>query len=313
MAVFTAKIANFIGWGEVSRRYKTKKAKGRHRNTFQVRLNGHLVTIRQKTRVLSPNKNALRGKFVESSTIRVSHIKTFAEGDEFVTDLCWLLGFATQSRVIAYELEFQGKRVRRSVMGAYNSWRPPFGRGIGEITDFLSQTWPAYQQLKTTRPVAAFIHMINVSDLSGNVMEVAASFGMQCLEAVKSYYAIDEGHKHSIQEDKNGRFRYPSGKEPTFKDLMTKTLAAVGMPLPGSFDRIKKLRDALIHRGFIRETDRVASYIFGQLSPGALHRAMFEVMEEVHDLLREYMLRLLGYKGSYWSYSHEGSLPKSIK
>ena len=39
---------------------------------------------------------------------------------------------------------------------------------------------------------------------------------------------------------------------------------------------------------------------------------MFAIMERVHDLLREYMLRLLGYKGDYWAYSQSGMRKKTV-
>jgi hypothetical protein len=39
---------------------------------------------------------------------------------------------------------------------------------------------------------------------------------------------------------------------------------------------------------------------------------MFKVMEEVHDTIREYLLRLLGYKGDFWLYSGRGSVHKTI-
>jgi hypothetical protein len=78
------------------------------------------------------------------------------------------------------------------------------------------------------------------------------------------------------------------------------------------FNKIVRLRNALVHRGFIRETDKVTHYIFGALSVGAMHTAMFEVMEDTQDALREYMLRLLGYRGHYCSYSNSGMSHKTI-
>jgi hypothetical protein len=312
MAVFVAKIANLIGWGEQSRSARTKRSKGWKRNTIQVRLDGHVVTIRQNAKALQPNRNSLRGKFIESSTIRVSHIKSFEEGETFVHDLCWLLSFATQSNVVAYRLKFENHAKSRSVLGAYNSWRPPFGGGVGKLSDFLQQTWPTYQHLKNTYPLSAFIHMIISSDLSGRVIESSISFGMQSLECIKTYYALAHGATHSITETNQGRFIYSNNQEVSFEDLLKKTLSHVGMPLPPSFVRIKRLRNALIHRGFIRDGDKVTRYIFGTLAPGSLHNAMFEIMEDVQDILREYMLRLLGYKGEFHPYSQRGMEVKII-
>jgi hypothetical protein len=313
MAVIEAKIVNLIGWGEVARAYRTKKTKGWRRDTCQVKLGRHTVTIKQRKKALEPkNRNALRGQTIDSSTMRVSHVKTFEEGEDIVVDICWLLSFATQSHVVAYNLKF-GKRLRgHSVAGTYNSWRPPFGNGIGSLTDFLKQTWPNYQRLKSQQPIHAFIHMLDASDISGRVMESSISFSMQVLESIKSYWAINDGPRHGITESPQGRFVKGRNNGVPFKDLLELTLKSVGMQLPPSITTIIRLRNALIHRGFVGEADQVTAYIFGPLKPGALHEEMFKVMEEVHDTIREYLLRLLGYKGDFWLYSGRGSIHKTI-
>jgi hypothetical protein len=98
----------------------------------------------------------------------------------------------------------------------------------------------------------------------------------------------------------------------SFEQLMTLTLQDVGMTLPSSFKEIKRLRNALIHRGFIRESDNIMKFIFDAAPPGGMHDAMFGVMEDAQDILREYMLRLLGYKGKWRTYSFKGQQHRII-
>jgi hypothetical protein len=69
----------------------------------------------------------------------------------------------------------------------------------------------------------------------------------------------------------------------SFEKLLKLALQDVSMQLPKAFSTIVKLRNAIIHRGFIRETDSVTRYIFGQLDPGTVHTAVFETMEQVQD------------------------------
>jgi hypothetical protein len=180
------------------------------------------------------------------------------------------------------------------------------------VSDFVQQAWPQYQKHKDSRAISAIIHMITKSDIVGTVLETQVTSSVQCLEALKSYFALSEGHRFKIKEDRDGSFVNAAKGQVNFAELLKLTLEDVGMSLPGNFRRIKRLRDALVHRGFIRETDRVTKFIFGPLSPGAMHTAMFEVMEEIQDVLREYILRLLGYKGGYWTYSNSGSTHKVI-
>lgn len=300
MKLFRAKIVNLIGYGE---KVTMRRDGSWARDKYCLNLDGHYVVIKQRKRVLNIKKNSVRGQMVDSSSITVSKIKSFEDGVELVDDLCWLLSFATQSSVAAYEFTYGSRKKQRSIMASYNAWRPPFGSGIGKLSDFVTQAWPNYQKFKRNRPLSALIHMIDASDLSGALLESKITSSMQCLESIKSYFALTEGARFGIVEDKTGKFLDARGREISFGELLRRTLADVGMPLPPSFEKIKRLRNALVHRGFIRETDNVTRYIFGSLSAGEMHAAMFEVMEDVQDILREYMLRLLGYKGDFCTYS----------
>ena len=298
MPVFYAKLVNFIGYGE----YVTKRRSGWTRDKYRLKLDGHSVTIRQLKRVRNINRNKARGTQIDSSRVSITKISSFDEGIAFVDDLCWLLTFVTQSSVMAFEYGLGKRKTFHSVMGSCNAWRPPFGNGIGKISDFVTQAWPNYQKLKSTRPLTAFIHMIDASDLSGGLLEMKVTASLQCLESIKSYFALTEGTKFNIKESKKGQFLDDKGDEIHFEKLLKLALQDVGMTLPRSFPTIKALRNALVHRGFIRETDNVTRYIFGPLPPRAMHAAMFEVMEDVQDILREYIFRLLGYKGKFRAY-----------
>ena len=56
----------------------------------------------------------------------------------------------------------------------------------------------------------------------------------------------------------------------------------------------------------------ITKFIFGNAPPGGMHGAMFGVMEDAQDILREYMLRILGYKGEWCAYSFKGELYREI-
>src|SRR4051794_25931322 len=101
-AIFKAKVANLIGWGEIM----SKGRNGNWRDKFRWELEGHVVTIKQHRKVLTPKPNELRGKWVGSSTLTITKISSVEEGIIFAEDLCWLLTFATQSSVRAYDFKF---------------------------------------------------------------------------------------------------------------------------------------------------------------------------------------------------------------
>ena len=308
MPTFRARIVNLPGYGEVITRHKRG---GSTRDKFVLGLDGRTITIKQRKAALAVNGNRWRGKQIDTSTVYVSKVSSLDEGSEIVDDLCWLLSFATHSNVSAYHYSY-GKRARgHSVFGVYNHWRPPFHSGWGSISDFVQQAWPRYQTLKSSRPLSAFIHMIEVTDLPDTLLETQISLSIQCLESIKTYFALAEGQRFNINEHRSGKFLDGHGKELHFERLLRLTLEDVGMALP-PFKEIKRLRNALIHRGFIRETDKITKYIFGPVPPRGIHSAMFAVMEDVQDILREYMLRLLGYKGRWCAYGQKRDIYRTI-
>jgi hypothetical protein len=308
MPVFIAKLSNLIGWGEVT----SRRGKGWCRNKFKLKLDGHAVTIVQRRKVLKMQWSAARGRLVESSTVRVAGIKTFEEGRELVEDMCALISFAMHTRVVPYEFAFGTYKSAHSIAAACNQWRAPFGSGIGKLTEFVMQAWLTYRAKKQSRALGHLIHMITMSDAEGAVFETQVTVSMQCLESIKSYFAISEGTRFGIREEKDGKFVGVDGKEVSFKETLKLALREVGMTLPPTFPRIVRLRNAIIHRGFIRESDQVTRYIFGPLSPGAMFDAMFATMEHVQDILREFVFRLLNYKGSFRLYADAGSDSKTL-
>jgi hypothetical protein len=309
MPIFRARIVNLAGYGEDATRHKNG---GWTRDKTLLKLSGHSVTIKQRKSALKFNGNEWRGKQHDTSTIFVSKVRSLEEGMTVVDDLCWLLSFAHSSRIQAYHYSYGRRAKAHGVQGTYNEWRPPFHSGVGRVSDFVQLAWPNYQKLKATRPLPAFIHMMVASDLgSGSLLEAQISASVQCLESIKSYFALTEGTRYNITEARNGTFRR-GNVEMKFEGLLKLTLQDVGMKLPSSFDTIRKLRNALAHRGFIRPTDNITKSIFGNVPANGMHSAMFSVMEDAQDILREYILRLLGYKGKWCAYSHKGELYREI-
>jgi hypothetical protein len=210
-------------------------------------LDGHKIIIKQRKEVLKLTSSQARGHQIDSSVCTVAGVQTFDEGIQLVDDICWLLSFATQSSVQAYAHAAAKKKTFRGVTGVCNQWRPAFGSGIGKLSDFIVLTWPYYRQLNTTGPISAFIHMIDASDVTDGFLETKITTGMQCLESIKSYFAQSEGAKHGIREERSGRFVNARNKELTFEELLKLTLGEIGMSLPSSFEKIKRLRNALIY------------------------------------------------------------------
>lgn len=303
MPVFQAKVVNLVGWGE-----QTSK-----RNKIHLTLGQYKVVITQLRAGMPKTRASVRGRMIDSSRISIKGVTTYDEGVQAVTDLCWLWSFAIECRVLPYWYKFGRTIEGHSVSGRCNGWRPPFGNGVGSASEFVTQAWSRYRAIGGARGVDGLIDMIGFAVLPESTIESQATASVQCLESIKSYFAICEGKRFGIKEENNGSFTKPNGKPATFEFLLKLTLNDVGMTLPPPFGRIKRLRNAIVHRGYIRETDSVTRYIFGALPPGAMHTAMFETVEAAQDILREFVLRLLGYKGDFWLYSQSGRVDANIK
>lgn len=302
MPSFQAKLVNFVGYGARTQRF-SKRSWSRDR--FEFELDNRRIKIVQRAAVRTFGKAQFRGRTVASSAVTIFRVGSFREGEVLLNDLCWLLSFATHSPVLPYKLEFGGNAKIYDTLHRYNSWRPPFEFGGSEMVGFIAAAWPRYQKLKDSRALEGLIHLIVTSDAPGTLLETQVTTGVQCLECIKTYFALSEGRRFHITEQVNGTFKGPKNST-SFEKLMELALDDVGMKLPEEFEVIKRLRNAIVHRGFVREQDQVATHIFGALKPGAMHRAMFRTFEQTQDLIREYMLRLLGYKGDYLPYSHAG-------
>jgi hypothetical protein len=153
MAVFVAKIANLIGWGEVA----TRRGDGWTRNKFKLKLDGHEVTVMQRACVLKMSANNARGRLIESSTVRIARITTYKEGRDFVEALCELLSFARHSRIAAYEFRFGNRRTVHSIVAACNQFRPPFGEASASYPTSVSGHGPPIEhRSKRAHSMASF-------------------------------------------------------------------------------------------------------------------------------------------------------------
>ena len=132
----------------------------------------------QRACVLKMSANNARGRLIESSTVRIARITTYKEGRDFVEALCELLSFARHSRIAAYEFRFGNRRTVHSIVAQCNQFRPPFGAGVGELSDFIIQAWPAYRAQKQARALNGLIHMITLTDANRTVLETKGR--LQC-------------------------------------------------------------------------------------------------------------------------------------
>lgn len=258
------------------------------RKTVTFTCEGRQFIVTQEPEVINSPVSQFTGHFYPTTQILVPNV---TESDvrnvlASIDRICWLLSFACQSRVVCYGHDYPAEALgeRKSVVGTTQYFRPVFEiRDGAVIRDFIDQTYPEYTQLEQSRILNVAIHYLLQADREDLPNECRLIFAFVLLENLKHTYAVSEGIPFV-----NGFFRKgPNPKDKTipFKDMLTRMFKAVGMT--PALDDIVSLRNDIVHSGVSNLT----------------HHVNWEAYEQIQDLVREYLLRLLGFKGSYSLYS----------
>jgi hypothetical protein len=141
---------------------------------------------------------------------------------------------------------------------------------------FLEQAWPVYHAIEKKRQLNIVFDYFVLSQLSRQPIELQLVVTFVLLENLKSTYARERGIPF-----KKGKFRKPDEhqKEYPFQALLEAMLLEVEMS--PDLSKIVTLRNEIIHSGITQldTNERIKIWGFAQ------------------DIVREYLLRLLGYKG----------------
>jgi hypothetical protein len=280
--MFTAKVANYFGMGNERTVYPDG---GWAWNVLVCKLGRYKVRIIQKRDIIS-NKIKAEG-LVYTSDFEIIGVRNFVEGKNVTFDICCLLSLASLSQVVPFHYEFKEKGIRHNVIAEAKFFRPLLTIKCGEtIQKYLELTWPHYRKLKRKRKLAEVIEMINIAELNSQPLEVRLALVFIILENLKGTYAKMKGYpfiRGFYVDPTNNKLRL------NFKVLLTEMLSEQGMS--PALIRIITLRNEIIHFGLSRKP----------------YESLRKNYEACQDIVQEYLLRLLGYKGHFQIYSTKGS------
>lgn len=261
----------------------------RIRDTIEFNCGDQIFVLKQKAGVITGNISDFKGHFCETSEILVRDVapddvpKTLAA----IHRICWLLSFAGLSRVLCYGHEFpdgSGHGARHSVVGVADFFRPTLDILDGAaIKSFIEQTYPTFVRLEKSRKLNVVIDYLLQAERQHQPTECRLIFAFVLLENLKDTFARKSGIPYL-----KGYFRKmpkPNGPKYSFEELLNLMFREVRMRR--GLKRVIKLRNEIIHSGLSHMS----------------HRQQWAMYEKVHDLLREYILRLLGFHGNYLIYS----------
>ncbi len=260
------------------------------RDTVEFNCAGQTFILTQKEEVITRNTSEFKGRFCETSEILVENVQASEVNEtlEVIDRICWLLSFAGLSSVVRYGHVYPeggpGQSLR-TVMGTAEYFRPTLEIRDGElIKSFIEQTYPNFVNLEQSRKVNVVIRYLLQAELPGQPTECKLILAFVLLENLKHTYAVSKlipyskGFFRKVPKPIKGNDAY------SFVELLALMLREVQMH--PNLDDIKDLRNDLIHSGLSTKP----------------HDQLWAMYERIHDLLREYILRLLGYSGYYLPY-----------
>ncbi len=217
-----------------------------------------------------------------------------------VDNICWLLSFISSSTIARYcwtwfEDGKKPKTGRRTLPGLTRRHECPlvYPWEVREIEGFITQTYDRYKSIKEARKLDVAIHYCVLAERAETPIELQLIILAVLFENLKNTFGEQK-------YPRKGKFDFEDakGKKLSFKDLLTKMFLDVGMTEDDSkIKGIVDLRNELLHTALTK------------MSPQEQHNQYLLL----RDMVQEYLLRLLHYKGGYHSYAELMYSIKSIK
>jgi hypothetical protein len=261
----------------------------RMRNLTKILVNGFNVELVEHPDVITQGFGTFKGYAYYTTDLYVRNISEaqFVDIEMVASEIAELLSFATSSPVRKFGYDFGNKGLKTGVMGQIEYFRPAIDALRGDlIRSFLEKTWAKYHILRTRRNIKLAFSYYVLSQQSEQPMELLLVASFVLLENLKHHFALDKGYPFI-----RGFFRLAGatlarpGPKKSFEQLLTEMLQEVG--ISPFLTPIIELRNDLIHSGL-------------SVKPFSEQTAIYEACQ---DIIREYILKLLGYTGEYCRFS----------
>ncbi|MFZ6712003.1 hypothetical protein [Undibacterium sp. TC9W] len=299
MYLFKAAVANCLMMGEEISTYGERS----YRDKVIFNCNSFKLTFIQKPEIIE-NRIDFRDTCTVTTEVSVEFedLQDVEKLGRTLDDICWLLSFACLSKIgcPSYEIS-NGHKTSTGIVGKANFFRPSLDIMQGKnIREFVDQVFDNYKFSVTTRKLNVVIDYLVESDKQAQPTEVKLILLFVTLENLKHTYAEELNipfkkgffRKNARVSKKSKRMVEDAYK---FEELLEMMFKSVGMnPI---LDTIIDLRNEIVHSGLSVKT----------------HGQQFEMYCEIHDIIREYFFRLLGFKGVFPTYSSRGTQYKTLK
>jgi hypothetical protein len=267
----------------------TEIKNGKIRNRISFELGGFKCELRRSPETFYLKHKDCFGRSLHTGELIVHDvpIDKKAAVKQMAEEVAELLSFAINSQVDCFGESYDGQSIRRSIHGIALGNTPALS--ASQLPSFLTQVWPGYRVLRAFRMLHIVFEYILTSQLPGQPFEVKILLGSVTLECLKSTFAQTRGYQYHKPAWR--RISVPPKADPMkepqlgFAALLTEMLGEVNMPAP--LPAIIELRNEVVHNGI-------------SIKP---HGDQLVAYQATQDLLREYLLRRLGYHGVFRQFS----------
>lgn len=261
------------------------------RGLIRLSLNEFDVELCQEPWVISGTSwSDIRGTWRHTTTFRIDNVSEQERDSavECVRALSELLGFITASEVafFGWHHSVGSTSARRwSSSGFINYFIPVLDTHDGALVrSFLETAWPHFLRERARRNFASVFHYLALAEREDTPLELQLAIQFVVLEQLKHSFALANGYVFKKPFfHVPGTERSSNATRRTFPALLQTMFASVGMT-PALAD-IVDLRNEILHSG-------LSARPFAEL---------VAMKGNVIAIVREYLLRLLEYKGRFYS------------
>jgi hypothetical protein len=286
MSDYLARLANCVLHGIESTPGTKNGQPWKYRNLIRIKVSGFELEFHQDTQLPASFHN-LKGVSMHTTNLFVRNVtkQNVPHLVDVISDVCFLLSFATESRVLPYAHEYpfgSGAGGSRAMVGTIQWWRPPFS-DPEKVKNFVELCFDTFVKLRNRRKLHVVIDYIHHSVMRGLALEVQIGLACITFENLRHNWAVDAGYPHinGFFKEKNATPANP-GSTVGIQRHLTEMFAEVGMN--SNPKRIVDTRNEVIHTG-----------LYGNIANSDIH-------EFLETALREYFLRLVGYHGTFKPY-----------
>jgi len=292
MPRYRAFIGNLLFLGE----QMSPTASGSRRNRTVFKLDRYTMQVMRTdgTQTIPPHK--LIGSICHTHDLSIDDIDIAEHGRvrEMVVRLCELLAFLTGSQVAFMGDEFRGATFAPGSEEVALSYHPLLiaPRAIREAVE---QVFRRFRSLRKRRRLNEVLHLLRLPGRHGTPWEVKLLLVFVALESLKSSYAKSVGYRFSA---------------PAWRKIVHPGVALSSQPKVGFEKLLREMLKRVKMRNGLRQVVALRNHIVHNGVSSMRQRTQEKIYANAQDLLREYVLRLIGYRGEFHAF--DPSVQKKI-